>query len=261
MESPPPRWSVVVPAFDEEALLPATLATLRGAMPAVPHPGEIVVCDNNSRDRTAEVARAAGATVVFEPVNQIARARNTGARAARGEWLVFVDADTAVTPALLRDAVDALSSGRACGGGTRVRFDGPQGRFPRALAAVWDRVSKAFQLAAGSFVFARRDAFDAVGGFPESVYAGEEVLLSLRLKKWGRARRIPFVVLEGHAVVTSARKLEWFPAWRLLGTMMLFTVCPFLMRSRRFCSVWYDRPPASGAAPVTPPASPSPARP
>ena len=257
MEPPPPRWSVVVPAFDEEALLPATLATIREAMAAVPFPGEIVVCDNNSKDRTAEVARAAGAIVAFEPVNQIARARNTGARAARGEWLVFVDADTAVTPALLRDAVEALASGRACGGGTRVRFDGPQGRFPRALAAVWDRVSKTFRLAAGSFVFARRDAFDAVGGFPETVYAGEEVLLSLRLRKWGRARRIPFVLLEGHAVVTSARKLDWYPAWRLLATMLCFTVCPWLLRSKRFCAVWYDRPPPPPGPTRRPGAAPS----
>ena len=72
-----PRYSVVVPAFDEEALLPATLAALKEAMAAVPHRGEVVVCDNNSKDRTAEVARAAGARVVFEPRNHIARARKT----------------------------------------------------------------------------------------------------------------------------------------------------------------------------------------
>ena len=82
---PPPRYSIVVPAWNEEALLPATLASLRTAMAAVPHEGEIVVCDNNSTDGTAAAARAGGARVVFEPRNQIARARNAGARAARGE--------------------------------------------------------------------------------------------------------------------------------------------------------------------------------
>jgi len=242
VETPPPRWTVVVPAFDEEALLPATLASIRDAMAAVPFPGEVVVCDNNSRDRTAEVARAAGARVVFEPVNQISRARNSGARAARGEWLVFVDADTVVTPALLREALDALAAGRACGGGTRIRFDGPAGPFSRILTATWDRISRWFRIAAGSFVFVRRDAFEAVGGFSESVYAGEELLLSLRLRRWGRAHRLPFVVLEGHPVVTSARKMEWYPPWRLLATLLLFTVCPLLMRSRSFCRLWYDRP-------------------
>ena len=51
---------------------------------------ELMVCDNNSSDTTAAIARASGARVVFEPVNQIGRARNTGAAAATGEWLVFV---------------------------------------------------------------------------------------------------------------------------------------------------------------------------
>ena len=55
---------------------------------------ELIVCDNNSTDRTAEIARNAGARVVFEPVNQIARARNRGAAAATGDWLIFVDADS-----------------------------------------------------------------------------------------------------------------------------------------------------------------------
>ena len=93
MLSPGPRYSVVVPAYDEEALLPSTLESIRAALAAVPWPGEIVVGDDNSKDRTAEVARAAGARVVFEPHHQIARARNAGARGAAGEWLVFVDAD------------------------------------------------------------------------------------------------------------------------------------------------------------------------
>jgi glycosyltransferase involved in cell wall biosynthesis len=55
---------------------------------------EIIVCDNNSTDRTGELARAEGARVLFEPVNQISRARNAGAAVANGQWLVFVDADS-----------------------------------------------------------------------------------------------------------------------------------------------------------------------
>jgi len=58
----------------------------------------MIVCDNNSTDRTAEIARAAGAIVVYEPVNQIARRRNCGAAAATGDWLIFVDADSIRAP-------------------------------------------------------------------------------------------------------------------------------------------------------------------
>ena len=90
------KASVIVPAFNEERLLPESLAAIGTATRAFTDAGwstELIVCDNNSTDRTAEIARAAGATVVFEPHNQIARARNRGAGAARGEWLVFVDAE------------------------------------------------------------------------------------------------------------------------------------------------------------------------
>jgi glycosyltransferase involved in cell wall biosynthesis len=89
--------SVVIPAFNEERLLGESLRQVRAAMTAFARRGwqaELIVCDNNSTDRTADVARAAGATVVFEPINQIGRARNRGAEAATGEWLIFIDADT-----------------------------------------------------------------------------------------------------------------------------------------------------------------------
>jgi len=71
MDVAAPDYSIVLPAYNEEALLPATLGRLREAMAEVPLRGEIVVCDNNSSDRTAEAAAAAGARVVLEPKNQI----------------------------------------------------------------------------------------------------------------------------------------------------------------------------------------------
>jgi glycosyltransferase involved in cell wall biosynthesis len=88
------KLSVVVPAFNEEKLLAATLRHIRAGLHGFDQNGwatELVVCDNNSTDRTARVARSAGARVVFEPVNQISRARNAGAAAAVGDWLLFVD--------------------------------------------------------------------------------------------------------------------------------------------------------------------------
>lgn len=243
-----PRFSVIVPAYDEEALLPSTLASIRDAMATVPVPGEIVVCDNNSKDRTAEVARAGGARVVFEPHNQIARARNTGARAALGEWLVFVDADTRIPGPLLAEALSLLESGKACGGGSVMVMEGGAGsRVGELIVRTWNRISRRFHVAAGSFVFVRRDAFEAVGGFSLCVYAGEELWLSRAVKRWGRARGLPFRVLDRHPVSTSPRKMEWFPAWYLGATLALFTVCPFLMRSRTFCRLWYHRPAAPPA--------------
>ncbi len=74
-------YSVIIPAFNEQKWLPETLDALQNAMRGIVMPGEIIVADNNSGDKTPEIAIQYGANVVFEPVNQISRARNTGARA------------------------------------------------------------------------------------------------------------------------------------------------------------------------------------
>ena len=102
--------SVAIPAFNEEKLLPQTLAAVEKAQTAFTERGwetEVVVCDNNSTDATAKLAEAAGARVVFEPVNQISRARNADGNAARGDWIVFLDADSTPCPALM-DKIAAL---------------------------------------------------------------------------------------------------------------------------------------------------------
>jgi glycosyltransferase involved in cell wall biosynthesis len=238
-----PDYSIVVPAYNEERFLGTTLASLKAAMESVPARGEIVVCDNNSTDGTADLARAAGARLAHEPFNQISRARNAGARAARGRHLVFVDADTHVPQALLLAALSALQSGRACGGGSTVQFDGAGPSGPIASAArLWNRISRWHRLAAGSFLFVTREAFEAVGGFSEQVYASEEIWLSRSVARWGRKRGLDFLILDGPPVVTSNRKAEWFSPGAVLLAILLVVLFPLAVRSRRLCWLWYRRP-------------------
>ena len=237
-----PDYSIVVPAYNEESLLPLTLDRLRAAMAAVPALGELVVCDNNSTDGTAEIARAAGARVVSEPLNQISRARNTGAREAQGRFLIFVDADTHVAPELLQEALERLGSGTVCGGGSTVVMDHTYSALEERVIARWNRLSRRLRLAAGSFVFVLREAFEAVGGFSEKVYASEEIWLSRAVRRWGRRRGLDFVILDRHPVVTSGRKGEWYPPPVLFLTMLAILCFPFLLRSRTFCWLWYRRP-------------------
>src|SRR6266850_6320229 len=109
------RISVIIPAFNEERLIVETLQQVQaalGAFAARQWESELIVCDNNSTDRTAQLARAHGAKVIFEPVNQIARARNSGAAAASGDWLIFVDADSHPSPALFEDVAEQIASGK-----------------------------------------------------------------------------------------------------------------------------------------------------
>ena len=162
----PLKLSVVVPAFNEEKLLGETLASIqaagRAAFDAAGWGWELVVCNNNSTDRTPDIARAAGARVVFEPVNQIGRARNAGAGAAVGEWLLFVDADSRPSAGLLEAMRRAIDSGRILGGGSTLRMETEE-RIARFMTWGWNRVSRFRRWAAGSFIFVEAAAFRAVG--------------------------------------------------------------------------------------------------
>src|SRR5688500_16557997 len=98
--------SIIIPAFNEERLIEQCLKSIYASLAANNKPGftsEIIVVDNNSTDNTATLAKQAGVRVVFEPINQIGRARNTGAAEATGDWLLFVDADSVLNPELLAD--------------------------------------------------------------------------------------------------------------------------------------------------------------
>lgn len=233
--------SFVVPAWNEAEGIGETLAALNGAGAACGRGWEVVVVDNASTDATAEVARAAGARVVFEPERQIARARNAGARAALGRFLFFVDADTRVSPGLILEAVQEMESGRAVGGGSAMRFD-EAGRPVLAMLGLLNCVFRRARLAAGAFLFCRRDAWEGSGGFDERVYASEEIWFSRSLRRWGRPRGLEFVVLDRHPVVTSSRKVKGGRnAARTAFQFALVTLCPWLLRSRRACFLWYRR--------------------
>lgn len=235
-------YSVVIPAYNEEACLPATLAALQCAMEAVPYRGEIIVVDNASTDSTTAVAERFGAAVVSEPFRQIARARNTGARAARGRFLVFLDGDTILPPPLLQKALALLAGGLCCGGGSRLEFDRPLPLLAASLVRFWNWLSQKNRLAAGSFLFCLAEGFAAAGGFDERTYAGEEIFLSRRLQAWGKKQGLHFTIVQDYPVLTSSRKFYWYSSLQLGLLLLLFTFFPFALRSRYLCSFWYSRP-------------------
>jgi glycosyltransferase involved in cell wall biosynthesis len=239
----PVKISVVIPAFNEEKLLGETLRQVRAAMAAFTDLGwasELIVCDNNSTDHTAEIARQAGARVVFEPVNQISRARNTGAAAATGDWLLFIDADSRPSRELLVEAAAAIQSGRCLAGGSTVCLEGPY-RIARWGACLWNGLSRGLHWLAGSFIFCEAAVFRQLGGFSQELFVSEEIDLSRRLKPLARRRRKRIVILHRHPLVTSARKLHlystreylWFLARVLLSNRRA-------LKDPRICHPWYD---------------------
>jgi glycosyltransferase involved in cell wall biosynthesis len=237
------KISLVVPAYNEEKLIARSLACIRAALAPFRQRGwetELIVCDNNSSDRTAALAREAGAMVVFEAVNQISRARNRGAQSATGDWLIFVDADSYPSSELMEDVATAMESARYLGGGSTVRLEGVTG-LTRFMNGLWNGLSRTMGWAAGSFLFCETAAFRVLGGLSEDLYASEEIEFSRRLRQQARGLGKTTVILARHPLMTSARKVKLCSRFEF-GRMLWATVWQrgANLRRRDACAIWYD---------------------
>ncbi|MFT7186651.1 MAG: glycosyltransferase involved in cell wall biosynthesis [Pseudohongiellaceae bacterium] len=235
------HYSIIIPAYNEEKLLPETLATINKAMAGISrYSGEVVVTDNNSTDRTAEIAGEYGAKVVFESFQQISRSRNVAARAAKGKYLIFTDADTIVSRELIKKSLDLMASGDVCAGGALAKFIKSDLRTKK-LSKWWNGFARKMKVACGAYIFCHKEDFIEVGGFNEKVYASEEIWFGRKLKKLARKRHQKFIIVS-IPIQTSARKMEWFGPWQLFWQFFPIIFCPWLVRSKRFCDLWYKRP-------------------
>ena len=225
--------SFIVPAYNEEHLLGATLDALHAAGRATGEPYELVVVDDASTDRTAMIAQRHGATLVSVDHRHIAATRNSGASKANGELFIFVDADTVVNEAVVRAAVEAMRGG-AAGGGAALEFDGVIPLYARLLTPVFVQIFRAARVATGCFLFCTRNAFVAVGGFDEAFYGAEELVMSQTLKRYGK-----FVVLQ-EAVKTSGRKLRTHSVREMLMVLgRLALRGPEAVKQRQGLELWY----------------------
>jgi GT2 family glycosyltransferase len=225
--------SFVVPAYNEERLIASTLDSIHTAARGLALPYEVIVANDASTDNTSHIAHAHGARVVDCRHRQIARVRNTGARASAGDVLIFVDADTIISADVVRASLEALARG-AAGGGSLPDIEGRLPWWGSPVLWAVNAFMRTMHWAAGCYVFTTRAAFDATGGFDERVFVCEELFLSQALKKIG-----PVVILR-ERVVTSGRKMRTHSAWdmiRLFG--LLLVQGPKLFRSRDRLAFWY----------------------
>ncbi len=232
--------SFIIPAYNEEFELPATLEAIRVAAQDRQH--EIIVVDDGSTDRTAAVAREAGAKLISIRRRQIAAARNAGGRAASGDILFFVDADTRINSKHVPGAIAALQDGCA-GGSSRVIIDGTIPMWSRICLKVFCGVYFGLNLGAGAFLFTTKENFDAVGGFDENFFIGEEVYFSLALRKLGQFRIL------AEPIATSGRKLRMYSAREILPNFLRIVLRgPRVARSRDHLDIWYDGKRETGSA-------------
>jgi glycosyltransferase involved in cell wall biosynthesis len=239
-----PTLSVIIPAWNEEKVIGRAIDSLKRAAAVYEQErggtAEIIVVDNNSTDRTAQVARDHGVTVVSEPVNIISKARNTGAKAARGRHLAFCDADNEVTENLLVLIHDHLEDPKIVGGGTWIE---PARRNLKIsfFYFVWG-VYVTFSRVGVGMMHCRKADFDTLGGFDETIYAGEDVQLAYDLRKLGRSRGQKFNLIQQGWIITSTRKIDQTPLWEMITKLIGFGFgLQKKIRSKEYCEHWYEK--------------------
>ena len=236
-----PELSIVIPALNEEKFLPQALKGIQQGMArrGDSFPFEVIVCDNASEDQTAQVAREYGAHVIFEPKRQIARARNRGAAAAQGSWLLFLDADSLPTPPLFSELIRTIRDPMVLGGGAPLRLaDAPW--WAQIVAYTWNWISRCTRWAPGSFLFCRREAFQQLGGFDERLYISEEIDFSRRLKSLARKTGRRMVILREYLIV-SGRKAYLYSVKDHLRFALRCFLFPHRVRTDPSeCWIWYE---------------------
>ena len=225
--------SFIVPAYNEELELPSTIAAIRAAAEKIDN-YELIVVDDGSTDATAQIAKQADVQVVSIDRRQIAAARNAGARAAHGDVLFFIDADTRINARHVAGAMAALNAG-CSGGSARILVDGAVPLWGRVFMKSFCALYFACNLGAGAFLFTSRKNFEAVGGFDEQFFIGEEIFFSLALKRLGRLKILR------EAIVTSGRKLRMYSPGTILSRSLAIVIRGKpAARSRDRLDLWYN---------------------
>jgi glycosyltransferase involved in cell wall biosynthesis len=233
-----PSISVVIPARNEEALLPRCLASIDRAQETLGEPIEVIVVLNRCTDRTEEIARAYGAQVTSEDRKNLSAIRNAGVKTARAPVVVTIDADSVISPQTFVLALRALTRPHIIGGGTVILPE----RWSLGIAltglyllpiALWYGIS-------GGLFFCRTYDFWAIGGFNEALSSAEDIDFARRLKAHGKQSRRRFCTLWGAPIKTSCRKFDRFGDW-------YFALRPWLiwslLKGRNQSAadeVWYD---------------------
>ncbi len=217
-----PRISLVIPAYNESALLPRLLDSVDAARERFCDGAgciEVIVADNASTDSTAEIAMQRGCRVAMVEKRAIAAARNGGAAVARGDYLAFIDADSRIHPETFNAIHKTLTASRVVVGATGVVPE----RWSVGIFLTWAIMTPLVWLMRmdAGVVFCRRADFETVGGYDETLLYAEDVKFLHEMKRWGKAHGKGFARPAGVKAITSARKFDKHGDWHFLIEMPL----------------------------------------
>jgi len=203
------RLSVIIPTINEEGTIGHTLERVRCG-----RVWEVIVVDGRSTDRTREIARAHGATVVESSPGR-GRQLAAGATIATGDTLLFLHADTSLPSGFDDHVFRALEKRGVCAAAFRLLIDG-EGQCFRLIDRMVNFRSSVRQMPYGDqAIFVRANALREAGGFPD-LPVMEDYVLIRRLRRIGRIEIVPATV------VTSARR--WIEQG-VLRTTLFNQVC------------------------------------
>ena len=229
--------AIIIPAYNEEKYLPATLAAIDDARI---DDMEVIVVDNESTDATREIAIKNGARIVDEHEHNIAKVRNTGAARSEADLFAFLDADTIVRPDMFEKITEAMDDPRCVGGSAAVIYEPIDGRpFVQFFMKLWPILGKFTRMRGGALQFCRAEIFRELDGYDPTIWVGEDIDFHWRLDKLAAKRDCYTTLIESPKVLTSSRR------WQNMGLvrMLIFThpVTIFLAwRVRSFWKDWYE---------------------
>ncbi len=235
------KISVVIPAYNEENYLPATLEKIRAGLENIDCDSETIVVDNESSDKTQLIAKHFGAQVLTETEHNIAKVRNTGAKNATGDVLIFIDADTLVPETLFQKIAAAMRDKNCFGGAVAVDYEQFERRWMKYYLLGGKLWLKLFNAKQGATQFCRSEIFQKLGGYDESIYMGEDVEFYWRLSKFAKEKGGRLFFVENPKVTTSARRFDKMSLWKtLVLTNPIFFL--FTAKRKRFWRDWYEKP-------------------
>ena len=231
------KISVIIPAHNEEKYITRCLDSINYAGSNIDVPVEVIVVLNRCTDETEQIAKHYKAITVKEDEKNIAKIRNTGVKASTGEVLVTIDADSRMTPNMLREVILKLHSKKYIGGGVRVKLERLSiGIFFSALMVI-PYLLKA-RISGGMFWLYKQD-FEAIGGFDESYVSVEDYYFALKLKAYGKQKMLKYGTIMKEYIVTSCRKFDQFGDWYLMNPKLVKEI--FEGRNQKTANrFWYD---------------------
>ena len=237
--------SVIIPAYNEEKYIADTIIYIKQAIEYLNKNSnqsvELLVIDNGSTDQTVNIAQNLGARVISEPIHIISKVRNTGANAANGNLLIFIDADTIIPEPLLWYINQKISDPKCIAGAVDIDYR-PKRLLIKIYLQFWRLIGNITGMAQGATQFCQRDVYKIVGGYDERLYMGEDVDFYWRLKQFSKKEDLEVCLIKEHRVIPSCRRFDQWPLWKTL----VWTNPIFISLLRRWKGVWngwYKIPP------------------